>query len=103
MSRRRQPELTERVLQLPELGEKRLRLLQILGVEAFGEPVVDRGQEVIGVLALALALPQTCQAHRGAQLPGLRLLAAGPVEGWEKTSFGAFNVTHERPHPALDA
>src|SRR3954468_17768702 len=36
MSKRRQPEPTERVSQLPELGEKGLRLLQILGVEAFG-------------------------------------------------------------------
>src|SRR5689334_9118825 len=57
MSRQRQPEPTERVLQLPELGEKRLRLLQILGVEAFGEPVVDRGEQLIRLLALALALP----------------------------------------------
>jgi hypothetical protein len=43
--------------QLPEVSEKGLRLQQILGVEALGEPVVDRGQQLIGVLAPALALP----------------------------------------------
>jgi len=57
ISKRRQPEPTERVPQLPELGEKGLRLPQILGVEALGEPVVDRGQQLIGLLAPTLALP----------------------------------------------
>src|SRR3954447_17877537 len=69
--------------QLPEFGEQNLCLLQILGVEAFGEPIVDRGEKLVGVLALALALPQAGQAHRGAQLPGFRLLTSRPVERGE--------------------
>ena len=44
--------------QLPELVQQRLRFQQILGVEAFGEPVVDRGEQFIRLLALALALPK---------------------------------------------
>ncbi len=65
---------------LPQFGEQRLRLLQILGVEAFGEPTVNRGEQLIRVLAFALALPQPCQAGRRPQLPHFRLLAARPVE-----------------------
>jgi hypothetical protein len=38
-------------------SEKRLRFLQILGVEAFGEPAVNRGEQLIRVLAFASALP----------------------------------------------
>ena len=41
MSKRRQPKPTERVPYLPELGEKGLRLLQILGVEALSEPFIN--------------------------------------------------------------
>src|SRR5690348_133642 len=42
---------------LPELGEQNLCFLQILGVEAFGEPVIHRGQQLIRLLAPTLALP----------------------------------------------
>ena len=75
MSKRRQPEPTERVPQLSELGEKGLCLLQILGIKAFGEPVINRGEQLIRRLTLALALPQVGEAHRRAQFPGLGLLA----------------------------
>src|ERR1700745_50310 len=74
--------------QLPAFGVSRVRVLQILGVETFSEPVVDRGQQIIGILASALALPQTCQAYRCAQLPGLGLLAACPVERGEEGLLG---------------
>src|SRR3954453_14422567 len=43
-----------------QLIQQRLCVLQILGVETFSEPVVDRGQQLIGVLAFTLALPQPC-------------------------------------------
>jgi hypothetical protein len=49
--------------------QQRLRLLQVSGVKAFGEPVVDRGQEVMGFLAFALLLPQASEAGSGPQLP----------------------------------
>src|SRR4051812_46425642 len=81
MSKRRQPKPTERVPQLPELGEKGFRLLQILGVEALGKPAVDRGQQLIGVLALALTLPQAGEAHHSLKLEQLCRLATGNIYG----------------------
>ncbi len=42
-----------------KLVEERLRLLQIRRVKPLGEPVVHRSQQVVGVLALVLGLPQT--------------------------------------------
>src|SRR4051794_5735012 len=95
MSKRRQPEATERVPYLPELGEQRLRLLQIFGVEAFGEPAINWGQQLIRLLAFALALPQACQTHRCAQLPHFRLLPACPIERGEEVPLGTFNIAFE--------
>ena len=43
---------------LGQRGQQCLRLLQVSGVKALGEPAVDRGEEVIGFLAFALLLPQ---------------------------------------------
>src|SRR5262249_4404447 len=62
-------------------------LLEVGGVKAFGEPGVDRGQQVVGFSTLVLVPPQACQAHDGAQLQRLRLLAAGNPDGLEKTAF----------------
>src|SRR3954470_22689158 len=39
-----------------QLIEQRLRVLQVWCIKAFGEPVVDRGQQLIRLLALVLAL-----------------------------------------------
>jgi hypothetical protein len=54
-----------------------LRLLQVSGVKALGEPAVDRREQLVGLTAFALLLPQPAQARGGAQFPGLGLLAAG--------------------------
>src|SRR4051794_37494699 len=75
--------------------EQRLRVLQVWRIKAFGEPVVDRGQQLIRLLALALALPQARQAGRCAQLPGFRLLPARPGERGEEVLLGAFKVALE--------
>ena len=64
-----------------------LGLLEIGGVKALGEPAVDRRQQLVGLGALALLLPQPTQAHGGPQLQRLRLLAAGHVEGLLQTGF----------------
>ena len=45
--------------------QQRLRLLQVGGVKALGEPVVDRCQEVMGFLTLLLLLPESSQARSG--------------------------------------
>ena len=42
-----------------------LRLLQVGGVKALGEPAVDWCHEVLGFLAFALLLPQVSEAGSG--------------------------------------
>jgi hypothetical protein len=49
-----------------QLIEQRLSLLQIEGVEAFGEPAVDRSEKVASFVPLALIAPETRHAHCGA-------------------------------------
>src|SRR5215469_347664 len=63
MSKRRQPEPTERVPYLPELGEKGLRLLQVLGIEALGEPTIEWCEEIAGLSAPALLTPEPGEAR----------------------------------------
>src|SRR5262249_7776330 len=62
-----------------QLVQQRFGLLKIGGVKALGEPALDGGQQRTGFGALALLLPEARQAHGGAQLQRLRLLAAGDV------------------------
>ena len=64
-----------------------LRLSQVGGVKAFREPRIDRREELVGLGALPLLLPQPRHAHRHAQFPGLGLLAAGHSERLMKTRF----------------
>jgi hypothetical protein len=40
-----------------QLLQQRLRLFQIERVEAFGEPTVDRGEKITGLIPLALIAP----------------------------------------------
>ena len=68
-----------------QLFEQRLGLLEIGGVKALGKPPVDGCQELVGLNALALLLPQATEAHGGPQLQGLGVLVAGHVEGVLKT------------------
>jgi hypothetical protein len=53
---------TASIHRLTQFGEKRLRLQQILGVEAFGEPAVNRSEQLIRFPAFALAVPQPSEA-----------------------------------------
>jgi len=64
-----------------------LRFLQVEGVKALGEPAVDRRQQLVGFRPPALLLPQARQAHSGAQLQGLGLLAAGDLQGALEAGF----------------
>jgi len=64
--------------------------LQVGGVKAFGEPVVDRRQQLTAFITLALLLPEASQAHSGPQLERLRLLAACHSKGLMKTGFHRF-------------
>jgi hypothetical protein len=49
------------------------RVCSIERVEAFGEPAVDRSEEIAGLIQLAPIAPQPRHAHRRAQFPGLCL------------------------------
>jgi hypothetical protein len=44
------------------------------GVEALGEPAVDRSEEIACLLPFALIAPKPRHAHRRARFPGLCLL-----------------------------
>ena len=61
--------------------EQRLRVDQVARVEAFGEPGVDRGEQVARFGALALIAPEAREARRGPQLKRARPLLAGDGEG----------------------
>ena len=54
--------------------EQDLGLLQVERVKAFGEPAIDRGEEIASRITLALIAPQPRHAHRRPQFPGLCLL-----------------------------
>src|SRR5712692_2990965 len=69
----------------PQGVEQRLGILDVGGIKAFAEPVVDRRQQRAGLSALALALPQARQAHGGAEFEGFCLLLTRYVEGVLKT------------------
>jgi hypothetical protein len=52
---------------LPQGVQQRLGLLEVGGIKALGEPAVDGCQQLIGLCALALVLPQAGQAGGGAR------------------------------------
>jgi hypothetical protein len=56
--------------------EQRLGLFQVK-LEALGEPVVDRRENIVGLLRLALIAPEPRQAPRHTRLPRPGLLRAG--------------------------
>lgn len=60
---------------LPQFDEKRLRVLQIPGIKTFGEPIVDRIEQVTGFRAFALVAPEPGKAERSAQFPKFCALA----------------------------
>jgi hypothetical protein len=64
-----------------EAGEEGAGGLQIGGVEAFGEPGVNRGEEGDRLLRPTLLAAQAGEAHRGAQFPGLCVLPARDGDG----------------------
>src|SRR6516225_7322510 len=65
---------------IAQLVEQRFGTLQIGGVEALGEPAVDRGEKIARLGGLALVAPQPGEAGGGAQLPRLRILRTGSLD-----------------------
>jgi hypothetical protein len=78
-------DLLDHVLHPPSLPtsrqriEQRLGVLQVGGVEALGEPTVERGQQLVCLGTPVLPLPQPTQAHRRPQLERFGLLLASDV------------------------
>jgi hypothetical protein len=62
-------------------------LLQVFGVEAFGEPAVDLGSQMVSFFLLALLLPQPTQAHHHPQLQRLRLLSLSNLARFEEAGL----------------
>jgi len=71
-----------------QLGEERLRFLEVRGVEAFGEPAVDGREQLVGVGAAALLAPQPGEARGGAQFVAACALLAGDREGGAERILG---------------
>src|SRR5262245_26344603 len=63
-----------------QLVQQRLCFFQVGCVEPFGEPAIDRREEVAGFGAAALVLPETGEAHGGAQFPELGFLLLGDAQ-----------------------
>jgi hypothetical protein len=68
--------------------QQRLSLLQVLGIKPLGEPPIDLGQQLPGLFLFALLLPQSGEACSCTQLPVLRALLPGNVDGFEEAGFG---------------
>src|SRR5262245_34691435 len=72
---------------LRQCVQQYLRLLQVSGVKALGEPAVDGCQQCVSFGTLALLLPQASEAHGGPQLERFCILAAGDVQGPPQPGF----------------
>src|SRR5262245_55911703 len=71
----------------PQLCQQGFGLLEIGRVKALCEPVVAPPQQLLGCWGLPLSLPEPREAHRGAELQCLRLLATGYVQSLLETDF----------------
>ena len=86
-----------------ELVEQRLRVLEIGGVEALGEPAVDWREQVAGLSALALMRPQPGEAGRGAEFPGSGALRASAFKTANKLPFSLRPLGCRSPQQQLTA
>jgi hypothetical protein len=65
--------------------------------EAFGEPAVDRREQIVGCGAAALIAAQTGEAHGGAQFPELGPLLPGDAQGLAIKFLGGFGMPLMEP------
>src|SRR5215831_14137303 len=68
-----------------QLVQKHLGLAEVSGVKALGEPPVDRHEELVGLTAPALLLPQAGQAGGSSQLHDCPLWAPVRANRIERT------------------
>src|SRR5438270_112104 len=93
----------KRPLETPDLGfvrywhsrqlvEQRPCFFQVLCVEAFGEPAVDRREKVAGFGGAALVAAELGEAHRRAQFPKPGLLLHGDAQGLAIQFLGGLGI-----------
>src|SRR6516162_1949497 len=75
-----------------EFVEQRLCLFEVGRAEAFGEPAVDRREQIAGFAATALVAAEPGEAHHGAQFPELGLLLPGDAEGFAIEFLGGLGM-----------
>ena len=73
-----------------QLVEQSPRLFQIGRTEAFGEPVVDWGEQVAGFCTAILVAAEPGEAHGGAQFQELGLLLSGDAQRVAIQFLGGF-------------
>jgi len=85
-----------------EPGEERFGVAQVGGVEALGEPGVDGGEEVAGLVQLAAIGPEAGEGSGGTQLEGLGALVAGDIKGGEEVRLGRLALAGGQSHLTQD-
>src|SRR5690348_4678614 len=67
-----------------KLDQQRLRLFEVGGAEAFGEPAVDRREKIAGLGVAALVAAEPAEARRGAQFHTLCTLSPRHIQGQQE-------------------
>ena len=71
--------------------KQRLRLLQVRRIETFGEPIVDRTEQITAFARL----PWSRQSRASSHIEEFRILTACDVDSLEKTSFSRRPITDQ--------
>jgi len=81
--------------------EERFCLLEIGGIEAFGEPAIDRREKVAGFNVLVLVATEPGEAHGGTQFPELGLLFLGDTQSLPIEFLGGLRMALCQQQPTL--
>src|SRR5262249_61165924 len=79
-----------------QLVDQPLGPLQLQIIEALGEPAMNWGEKIVGLLSFTLIAPQPRHAHRRAEFPGLCLLFAGNRECAFEINFSLCGIRFRR-------
>jgi hypothetical protein len=83
---------TRVIVSSPQLGQQRLCLYQVGGVETFGELGVDRREKVAGFGVAALVAAEPGEVRGGAQFPELGPLPLGDSQSYAIEFFGGVGM-----------
>src|SRR5713226_8436231 len=85
-----------------QLVEQRLCVFEVGGAEAFGEPAVDRREEVAGFGVAALVAAEPGEARGGTQFPELGALLHGDAQGFAIEFLGGLGMPLPQQQLALE-